>query len=154
MINRLYLADAFGWDTESKAKVAIAQLREEKIIDNQKCPKAQLIYNESVRGLPNLLKMIGYIPVINIFAGILAITQSPNNSAKYEPNHSARWKMRGVAMILTGPLLLIVDAIKFVYELKIANKYGKDHPKLMEAFNPSHKHTIAYWPGHPVDCIN
>lgn len=150
-MTRLYLANAFGWDTDTTAKVAIAQLREEGIIRADKCPKAQLIKNESIRWQPNILKILGYIPVINFFAGILAIVSS-ESSHESAPNHNALWKCRGVAMIFGGSLLLIVDLIVHLFNLYIAHNYSNDHPDLIEAFNTSHGHTPAYWPGHPVYC--
>lgn len=152
MINRIYLADAFGWDTETTAKVAIAQLREKKVIA-LKCPKAQLLRNESFRWKPNLLKILGYIPIINVIAGIIAIMNSEKNEV-FCPNHTEKWKRRGVAMIVGGPLLLIVDLIAHVYHLSIADKYKKDHPDLIKAFDTGadHYHTQAWYPGYPVYC--
>jgi len=150
-MTRLYLGNAFGWDTDTTAKVAIAQLREERIISVGKCPKAQLIKNESIRWQPNILKILGYIPVINIIAGIIAIANS-ENSREYNPNHTALWRGRGVAMIFGGPLLLVVDSIVHLYNLSIANGYSNDHANLIQAFNTAHAHTPAYWPGHPVYC--
>ena len=75
MINRLYVGSAFGWDTEDLAKVAISQLREEKIIAVSVCPKVHLLKNESYRWMPNIVKILGYVPVINIVAGIAAALQ-------------------------------------------------------------------------------
>ena len=152
MVSRIYLGDAFGWDTESTAKTAIAQLREEKIISIDKCPKAQLIKNKSIRWLPNILKILGYIPVINVIAGIVAIANSEISHLGCGPNHAAKWRGRGVAMILGGPLLLVVDLIVHVSNLSIANKYSRDHADLIEAFNTTHEHTPALWPGFPVLC--
>lgn len=153
MVNRLYLGDAFGWDTNTTAQVAISQLREEKIINATKCPKAQLIKNESVRWLPNIIKILGYIPIINVIAGIVAI-KNLDNSPEYHPNHTAKWRGRGVAMILAGPILLVVDLITHISNLRIAKKYMKEHPDLIESFNTKHEHTPAYWPKHPVYCKN
>lgn len=152
MVNPLYLGYAFGWDTESIAKVAICQLREKKLIDHQKCPKAQLIRNEYIRQLPNILKISGYIPVINVIAGAVAIAHA-FHSDKYSPNNAVEWRGRGVAMIFCGPILFIVDLIVHIYHLKIANKYSKEHPNLIEAFNAEHKHTRIYLPAQKVKCI-
>ncbi len=151
-IDKLYLGDAFGWDTENNAKVAIAQLRENNSIQTNKCPKAQLIKNESIRWQPNALKILGYIPVVNIIAGIVAIATSKDDSLELGPNRTARWTGRGVAMIIGGPLLFIVDLIKFICDHQIVKRYQKKHPLSIEAFNTSHGHTLAYWPGHPVYC--
>ena len=150
-MTRLYLGNAFGWDTEATAKVAIAQLRAERMISVDKCPQAQLIKNESIRWHPNILKILGYIPVLNLIAGIVAIANA-ESSHEYGPNHTALWRGRGVAMILSGPLLLIVDLIVHLYHLRIVNRYNSDHPNLIEAFNTTHAHTPAAWAGHPVFC--
>jgi hypothetical protein len=149
-MTRLYLSDAFGWDTETTAKVAIAELREITIYKHR-CPEEMLIKNRSYRWQPNILKILGYLPVINVIAGFVAIAGSKNFTAS-GPNHTALWKGRGVAMIFGGPLLLVVDLIVHLYNLSIANKYSKDNPQLIQAFNTGHQHTEAYWPGHPVFC--
>lgn len=151
-IDKMYLGDAFGWDTENNAKVAIAQLRENNLIQTNKCPKAQLIKNESIRWQPNALKILGYIPVFNIIAGIVAIAAAKNDLLGLGPDHTARWRGRGVAMIIGGPLLFIVDLIKFIGDRDIVKRYQKAHPQLIEAFNTSHGHTTAYWPGYPISC--
>jgi hypothetical protein len=151
-ISRLYLGDAFGWDTESAAKVAISQLRESNEIKTNKCPASQLLLNESVRWYPNALKFAGYIPVLNIIAGVLAITYSESGMG-VGPDHTPKWIGRGVAMMFGGPLLLIVDLVKYLYDRSIVDQYNAAYPALIEAFNVTHNHTKAYWPGHPVDCI-
>ena len=155
-IDKLYLGDAFGWDTENNAKVAIAQLRENNSIKcgPNDCSEAQLIKNGSIRWLPNALKILGYIPVVNIIAGIVAIATSKDNSSVLGPNHTARWRGRGVAMIIGGPLLFIVDLIKFICDHQIVKRYQKDYSASIEAFNTSHEHTVPCWPGHPVKCLN
>jgi len=149
----LYVGDAFGWDSEALAKVAIVQLRAKGAISNSGCPKAQLLKNESMRWMPNVVKIAGYFPLINIAAGLMAIAYSKDSLDGYAPNHTACWKWRGVAMILTGPLLLIVDLIKYIYNLRIARQYMRDYPQSMLGFATNHNHTIAYWPGHPIRCL-
>ncbi len=151
MVNQLYLGYAFGWDTESIAKVAICQLREKNLIA-QKCPKAQLIRNEYIRQLPNILKIFGYIPVINVIAGAVAIAHA-FHSDKYSPNNAVEWRERGVAMIFCGPILLVVDLIVHLYHLKIANQYSETHTDLIEAFNVTHKHTKIHLPAQQVRCL-
>lgn len=151
-MTRLYLADAFGWDTDTTAKVAIAQLREERIIKVNNCPKAQLIKNESIRWQPNTIKILGYIPVINVIAGIVAICYSGNPGHEFGPNHTAFWRARGVAMIFGGPLLFVVDLIAHLYHLSIANNYSNDHANLIQAFDTTHTHTRPLWEGYPVYC--
>ncbi len=149
----LYLADAFGWDVESTAKVAISRLREEKIISRDKCPKAQLIKNGSLRWQPNLLKFFGYIPVVNVLAGIAIIAQADSVDKEFfRPDHRQFWIARGVAMIFTGPLLFLVDLVKVIYDYTVFLKFKEENKGLIEAFNTSHKHTPAYWPGHPIFC--
>ena len=153
MTNRLYLGHAFGWDTEITAKVAISQLRDKQIISTHDCPKAQLIKNRSYRRIPNTLKLIGYFPGLHIVAGIVAIAHSWKNSHACDPNHQNMWIGRGIAMIIAGPGLLVVDAIKYLFDMHIANMYKKANPAAMQAFNTPHGHTTAYWPGHPIRCI-
>lgn len=149
--NRLYLGDAFGWDTESTAKVAISQLRSENTIRTEECPCAQLIKNASFRWLPNGLKILGYIPIVNVFAGIVAFRNSEGFSGS-GPNHMIRWKIRGAAMIVGGPLLLAVDLIKHLFNLRIVNNYNREHADLIQAFNTNHRHSPSFWPGHPIHC--
>lgn len=55
-------------------------------------------------------------------------------------------------MILTGPLLLIVDLVKDIFNCKITEKYIQENKKLIEKFH-FHKHSKAMWIGHPVDCL-
>ncbi len=152
-IQKLYLGDAFGWENEQTATVAISQLREQKVIDCNNCPKAQLVKNGSHSGLTNSLKFLGYIPGINYIAGALAIGySSPHGSKSLGPNHQQRWVIRGITMIIFGPLLAIVDLIKFIADKNFAAQYYKDHPKLVGSFNVDHDHTLPYWPGHPISC--
>jgi hypothetical protein len=153
MVNGLYLGDAFGWDTENTAKVAITQLRTQNLIDVEKCPKAQLIKNRYLRWLPNVLKIFGYIPGINVVAGIVAIANSKKDSDALGPNHTARWIGRGIVMIISGPLLLVIDLIKYLFDRNTANRYSKNNPDLMNAFNTSHGHNTPPYPGHPIRCI-
>lgn len=150
---RLYPGNAFGWDTEFIAKVAIVQSREIYRADQLKCPKSQLIKNESIRWLPNILKIFGYIPGLNLMAGVTACIGS-RGSPRYSPNHTANWIGRGVAMIVTGPLLLIVDLIVHLYHLSVAKRYEYEHQMLMGIFNVRHRHAVhGRWPGHPVQCL-
>ncbi len=148
----LYLGDAFGWDTESLAKVAIAQLRAKGAISARACPQAQLLKNESMRWMPNVVKMAGYIPGVNVVAGLMALGYAKDSSRGYAPNHTNSWRWRGTLMILAGPLLLIVDLIKYIYNLRVACQYRRDNPEAMRGFAVQHGHTIAYWPGHPIRC--
>ncbi|NGX38217.1 MAG: hypothetical protein K1000chlam2_01389 [Chlamydiae bacterium] len=149
MTNTLYLGGAFGWETESRAKVAISQLRQGSKFFNENCPKAQLIKNGSIRWQANLVKILGYIPIINVLAGVVAITCAENG---YEPRNKQMWICRGVAMIFTGPLLLIVDLVKFIFDSTIVAKYNRENPERIEAFNTSHTHSHPFWPGHPIRC--
>lgn len=151
MIGRLYLGDAFGWDSEATAKVAISQLREAGIIKTSKCPKAQLIKNEPYRWMSNLTKTIGYLPLFQIIAGVAALTQL-ESSPELDPNHVAKWKCRCVGMILGGPLLFVVDLIKYIHDRVIAYKYNRKYPHLIDTFNTKHEHSPANYPGHPIFC--
>jgi hypothetical protein len=152
MINKLYLGDAFGWETDDTAKVAICHLRESSLI-TKKCPAAQLVKSRSYSVLPHLVKIIGYFPVLNILAGGLAIYGAEGGNTN-RPHNKLFWRLRGVAMILTGPLLIIIDAIKYAYDCRIAAKFSRENPKLIQQFNTSHTHSAAHWPGHPVMCGN
>lgn len=140
MVQRLYLGDAFGWETKSITKVGISQLREKNIIGN-KCAKAELKNHQT----GNLIKVLGYIPVLNIIIGSLAIhgaRKIQNTNQKYNPHTKELTIVRGVSMILFGPLLVPVDAIKTIYDRIVAAVYAKKHPELMEQFNCPHKHNI------------
>jgi hypothetical protein len=153
MANRLYLSDAFGWETEWTAKVAISQLREEHIINTSACPKAQLIKNGSYRWMPNVLKILGYIPIINVVAGIIVFFVI-EDQPYYRPSHKQLWELRGVAMIFTGPLLMAVDLIKFIYDCTVAAKYCQENERIIARFDTPHEHSPSYWPGHPIFCNN
>jgi hypothetical protein len=156
MISKLYLGDAFGWETESTAMVAISQLREESKIDRSKCPKAQLIKNGSVRWQPNVIKILGYIPAINVLAGAIAlafVATSHEDESVLRPHHKTFWILRSVCMIFTGPLLFIVDLIKHIFDSKVVSKYNRDNREAIEKFNTSHEHSSPPWPLHPVDCL-
>ena len=150
----LYLGDAFGWETNTIAKTAISQLRERNSISNSACAKAQLIKNKSHRSQTNGLKVLGYIPIINVIAGIVAIVFSESALSSGSRSHNNQfWIARGVAMILTGPLLAIVDLGKFIFDNKIAAKYNRTHHELINQFDTDHGHTTAFWAGHPVQCV-
>lgn len=139
MVQRLYLSDAFGWETKSIDKVGISQLREKKLMVRG-CAKAQLKNQPSVIG--NLIKVAGYIPVLNIITGVFVIyaSSTSKNHDLRRPHHKEFWIARGVAMILCGPLLIPVDGIKTIYDRIIAAVYAKKHPALMAEFNCPHKH--------------
>lgn len=152
MLDKLYLSDALGWDTPSRSVVALAQLREDNQIDRSKCPKAQLIKNCTYHWQPNMLKGAGYFPILNFFAGAIAIATA-ENKPELRPNNKEFWTLRGVAMILTGPLLFFVDLGKYLFDLPVVSAYHRAHPKLMEEFNPNHGHSTPPWTGHPVECL-
>lgn len=148
MIPNLFLGPAFGWETEGRNKVAISQLRERDPFYSHRCPKAQLIKNKSYQSMNNTTKILGYIPVINVIVGIIILTQIKNLDPKYQDT----WRARGIAVIFAGPLLFVVDMIKFISDVKIVAKYEQQFPDLIKEFNTTHDHTPSYWPGHPVDC--
>ncbi len=154
MLSKIYLGDAFGWDTEAKSKVAISTLREENKIETNKCPKAQLIKNEWFRGFSNAPKVLGYLPVLNVIVGISEIIfgLSAGEEETTRPNNGLFWIARGVVTILTGPLLAVVDLAKTLYDWTIVEKYNTENQGLIDAFNTSHGHSKSYWPGHPVSC--
>ena len=149
---KLYLSDAFGWQTDPTSKVAIAQLRDESKISQDKCPEAQLIKNRSVRWQANYVKFVGYVPILNVVAACFAVRYSENGSA-FRPHNRSWWIFRSVCMIVTGPLLFLVDLTKFLFDRAIAAKYNRQNPGKIEQFNTGHKHTIPPWSLHPVDCI-
>lgn len=156
-MTKLYSINVFGWDTNTTAKVAIAQLKEERVFSEDKCPKALLIHNQSIRWQPNILKILGYIPVINVVVGIAIISEKlanadSDNTSKYNPNYNGFWKARAVAMIFCGPLLLVVDLIVHLHHLRFAKRYSHDHANFIQAFNTTHNHSEAHWPGHPIFC--
>lgn len=150
MSDQLYLGEAFGWQTDYTAKVAISQLQQQSKI-TIRCPKAQLMQAQSHLILVNGVKILGYIPVLNILAGGLAIHFASSGSSE-RPNNREFWILRGVCMIFLGPLLAIVDAIKTIHDAIIAKKYRKENPELMAKFNTAHGHNVPGWPGHPVGC--
>jgi len=168
MAARLFLGEPLGWETESRSKVAIAQwrdvnpprllyTRDGRNYYNDTCPKAQLIKNEGYRSNTNLVKVLGYIPGLNIFMGIFTAivleTSSISDVTKYHPHHTAFWRVRYVMMIIAGPLLLIGDLIKFVYDLSVIKAYERLHPEKIRSFDVAHNHTRAHWMGHPVTCL-
>lgn len=155
MVNRLFVGDAWGWETESRSQVAIHQLRTAGTIQNDKCAKAQLIKNDRLRSLGNTCKVLGYIPVINVVAGIFAINEGYSQVSKeLGPNHSKDWKIRGVTIILAGPLLIIVDLIIFIVDQVMMRKVLKENPTLPDQFNVNHEHQeMGFWPGVPVECL-
>jgi hypothetical protein len=152
----LYLGEAFGWQFENTAKVAISQLGEKNII-TKRCRKAQLLQAQSHNPVHLGVKILGYIPVLNILAGSLAIYYGiTNNSGSSERHHNNKfWILRGVSMILVGPLLIAVDLIKTIHDEIVAAKYIKANSELIaQQFNTPHRHNNPAWPGHPVWCGN
>lgn len=145
----LYLVDAFGWGSESTAKVAISRLRQENIISTKKCPKVQLIKSESIRWHSNILKILGYIPGINVIAGIIAMACAQNEE-ELRPHNKQFWIGRGVAMIFTGPFLAIADLAKFIFDCTITAKYNRENKRLIEEFNVLHEHKPKYSSGDSV----
>ena len=155
-MTNLYLGDAFGWQSENTAKVAISQLGENHIIRNR-CRKSQLLKAQSFNPLNHGIKIFGYIPVLNILAGGFAIHFGikSNPGASERPHNNAFWILRGISMILLGPLLIAVDLIKTIYDEIIAAKYIKANPKLIvKHFNVLHKHNNPAWPAHPAWCVS
>lgn len=152
----LYLGDAFGWQCKNTAKVALSQLGEKDII-TKRCRKAQLIQAESHDPLNLGVKILGYIPVLNILAGGIAIFHgiaTPSGSSE-RPQNNKFWILRGVSMILAGPLLITVDLIKTIHDEIVAAKYIKANSELIaQQFNTPHRHKNPNWPGEHVSCGN
>lgn len=151
MVDRLYLGDALGWGSDSTSKVAISQLREKNIII-KRCAKAQVIQSSGPRLLATTVKILGYIPILNIIVGALAIHYA-SNSNRQRPHNKEFWILRGVSMILFGPLLIPIDFIKTLCDERIASKYTKKHPELIAQFNCPHNHSTPSITGQPVWCI-
>lgn len=151
-MSNLYLGDAFGWQSENIAKVAISQLGDKNVISDR-CRKAQLIHAQSFN-IENLgIKILGYIPFLNIIAGSVTIYLGINERGNsLRPHHNKFWFLRGVSMIVLGPLLIVVDLIKTIHDQIIARKYINANPELIDKFNVLHTHNEPGWPGHPVDC--
>lgn len=143
-MERIYLCEAFGWCTQSEAQVAISQLR--TIAPAQfafTCPGAQLnkyfVYYASL----NVFKILGYIPVVNVILGIAAIIYGvayERIEVIHAETHSAKWLLRGILMIVTGPLLFIIDFIKMLQNRALASTYS--NPELRRNINTDHNHTI------------
>lgn len=154
----LYLNNAFGWEAEPLAKVAITQLRVALKISDTECPGKQLAKNSAGRIWTNMAKFAGYIPVINVIVGTVIVGFALNANSvfagnEYRPNNRAWWMRRGIATICTGPLLIIVDLIKFLYDLSVAAEYKTANEALIDRFNTGHEHSRPPYPGHPVRCI-
>ncbi len=156
MTGTLYLRDAFGWHSEYTAKVAFAQLAEigDEFIDSRDCPQKQFIEEgSSHHGLWNSIKILGYVPGMNVITGIFILKYCGNRDPAPSRSHDKQlWMLRGVAMIFTGPLLIVIDLIKFIYDCRIASKYRQEYPERVGQFDPTHPHTTPFWPGHPVEC--
>lgn len=153
MLDKLYLSDWLGWDTASRSKVAISQLREGSIISKTKCPKVQLLKNRTYRFEANVVKFLGYLPVVHIIVGIGVILVPQHSDPNYlRPNHNKLWKLRGIAIMSLGPLLFIADLAKFIFDCIIVSKYNRAHKTLIGQFDPPHGHTPEYYPGHPIRC--
>jgi hypothetical protein len=152
MSNTLYLGDAFGWDTEYTAKVAILELKSKQLISVNRCVKAQLLVNQPIRWKANAVKILGYIPIVNVILGAAVIIYPPDNNKGCRPHNKQAWIQRGIAMIVTGPLLAIVDLVKYIFDCKIVKQYLADHVNVMQQFNTLHKHTPVR-PGSPIHCV-
>lgn len=157
-MGNLYASDAFGWETEPLAKVVIAQSRVALRISDQVCPGEQLA-SYGVGGLwCNISKVAGYIPVINIITGTVIIglalyDKDAFNGKENRPNNSAWWIGRGIAMICMGPLLFIVDLIKYIYDLSVAAKFTADNKALIDRFNTGHKHSRVLFCNEAERCL-
>lgn len=126
MFPQIFLpAPAFGWDTYARTLVGHLQCR-----DCYCCYTDD--YMEREAPFFNGLKILGYIPLLNVITGIgrIAIFSLLLDRAVEDPLSDlqgyCRFQcithiIRGVAEVLTGPLMLIVDAIKTLYDCGIAN---------------------------------
>ncbi len=155
MTGTLYLRDAFGWHSEYTDKVAFAQLTDKNssCITPGVCLQRQFEERSSYNRLGNSVKILGYVPVINVIIGILILTVSKfNNLDPNRPNNKQLWMVRGVAMIFTGPLLIVIDLIKFLYDCRIASKYRQEYPHNIRQFDHTHEHTYPLLPGL-VECV-
>jgi hypothetical protein len=82
------------------------------------------------------LKVAGYLPVFNITLAILAVVADQDEDNKcFRPRNSHFWAIRAITMILLGPLLIIVDLIKTIYDANIAYKYYKENPAKINEFS-------------------
>jgi len=162
------LGSPFGFETEYTATVAIAQLRERNIIRVGNCPEAQLIKNRSYRWITNAVKFLGCIPGPHFIIASIAylvlfgigapFSQFPHHDTPY---HNIKWKCWVVATLFIGtllkcPLMLVVHLTATCARLRIADKYSKEHPDLMQAFNTDHRHTQPFyawfWPPRIILC--
>jgi len=165
--DRLYLGSPFGFETEYTAKVAIDQLRKREIIRVGNCPEALLIKNRPYRWITNAVKFLGCIPgphfivafiAYLVFAGIESpFSQFPHHDTPY---HNIKWKCWVMATLIGGPLacplMLVVHLTATCARLRIADKYSKKHPNLMQAFKTNHTHTQPFyawfWPPRIILC--
>jgi len=166
----LQFSSPFGWDTEAKAKVLIAQARDQELIRSETvdyihneegdyvlykavlCPGKQLQKNATYRTVTNLTKVAGYIPVMNVVLGIGILYLLFKSDDEETICDRSGWKARSVCMILFGPLLVTADVVKTLYDSFLIRRFAQKHPEKIEQFNTAHGHTPSYWPGHPVFC--
>lgn len=145
-MTRFYFNEAFGQSSYRESKIAILQLMEEDPSYRSRCPSAEwfkhMVYYNSLE----MVKLFGIIPVINIIMGIIALMYGAfyaQNGGEFQPNHREMWMLRGVLMIFTGPLLLIIDMIKDSYYDSEINQFTLTHPVEMAHFEESgHDHRI------------
>jgi hypothetical protein len=152
MCVKLNLGDAFGWETEERAKMAILQMQEFDGKYSKECPQALLVKNEPYRDQNNGCKGYAYIPLVNIALGLCMIYYGATEDFHWGPKTElrAKWIIRGVATTLTGPLMILVDLVKFLFDLVVTKIYAHKNPEQMEKFNCHFDHGRSWWPGHPI----
>lgn len=115
----------YGWDTPIRS-LSLAK-DEREATDFMKKPEVIVL---------DVLKGLGYIPVINVIIGVIQIIQGAywqSWSRRSDPNLEAHTKAsielisrklleRGVITLFAGSFLLIVDMIKTIYDCCQAKK--------------------------------
>lgn len=114
---------AFGWDTHTRTEAGRAQCSGASV-------RFESDYMERSGGgfLGNVSKVASYIPGINVIVGIARVVLFSSLLIAEPETESERFievmqLLRGIAEILAGPLLLIVDAIKTIYDYCLAERY-------------------------------
>lgn len=133
VLRMLELYPAFGFDkvpciNDQRWEVAAAQ-RETYLTSHGEDDSTFRFYKNEGMSANLISKFLGYIPLVNVIVGFARIFfianafHSTENPVKIRAMKSHIY--RGVAEILFGPLLLIVDIIQTIRDQQVVSRYTR-----------------------------
>jgi hypothetical protein len=130
-IRNLDLLTPFGFESKSRWQVAIHQIENDP---NKQVDDEHRLWGKEKMVSNNAAKILSYIPVLNVIIGVARIILFANNF-EANSNHTQHI-FRGIADILLGPLMFIIDIIQTLRDQSVVNEYVKAYPNALLIQHP------------------